>query len=240
MGIKKFFVLAIIITVLLTLGLSACRADGKPDETTTATALSQTPEIPSNTPPLILAKDGKSEVVIVYPTKSSQLVIEEIDKLKDTFLTKYGISVSAFPDSLYEPDASKLELLIGNTKDDASLKAINSLEKNSCSVSVSDKKIVVAANHTYLIPVALDSLSGALTYENGTVSLDSAYSFTSESYKTVDISVNNKTDHRIVYETSNEDALKAAEDIRLAFQYVGVSIDVIYDKEPISGKEILI
>ena len=28
----------------------------------------------------------------------------------------------------------------------------------------------MAANHTYLIPVALDSLSGALTYENGTVS----------------------------------------------------------------------
>ncbi|MBQ7383864.1 MAG: MBL fold metallo-hydrolase [Clostridia bacterium] len=236
---KKIFSLFLAALLLFSavLGLTSCSKDeGETDETTAAT----TTGAAAPTGDLKLVENGTANFTIVYQSQSAPCLLDSIDTIKNIFSFKYDVTPSAISDSLHTKDDSKVEILLGQTKYDASATALSALGSNSYSISVSGNKIVVAASHIYLFPVAVDTLLDNLTLKNGVVSLARSFSFKSESYNALSVAADKKTDYTIVYDSSDPDAKTAANKIRLAFSDWGININSMDDGEPSEGKEILI
>lgn len=241
---KKLTIIILVIAVVgaTVLCLASCDKngdDGTLEETVSATTESNNAPSSAATP-LILAKDGKAQVSIVYQSRSSSFITQSIDTLKLKFESNYGIYISAIPDSIHEKDETKTEILLGETKYDSSIDALNDLSEYSYSVSVKDNKIIISANHAYLFPFAVDALLEGLCYENNTLSIDKSFSFESQSYEAAVLSRSTETDHMIVYEYGNEVAREYAEKIQLSLSNYGVHMEVIDDKQPGAEREIII
>ncbi|MBO5416819.1 MAG: MBL fold metallo-hydrolase [Clostridia bacterium] len=230
-------ILAILLSLTLGLGLSSCVKSEDGEEQTSASTTNFSSSTPAESA-LILAENGKTELSIVYQSQAVTDVIKSIDSIKNHFSEKYGVELSATPDSLHTQDDDKLEILLGKTKYSESEAAEAALDANSCSVSVKGNKIVIATNHLYLFTPAVEQLLNNLIYEDGVVLIEKDFSFTSKSYDSVSISESKTTDYSIVYESGSKSAQEAAARLRLAFADCGIDIAVCDDSTSLTDREI--
>ncbi len=236
---KLVLIFALLVSLLLVLGLSSCKKDEEenPDGTTAMTTKpSEAPVIPLN-----LMENGKVNVSVVYQAETNDALNSSLEAIENAFADKYGAEISTTVDSLHTPDEGKTEILLGKTKYDVSKNAADALKENSYSVSVKGNKIVIAANHEYLLLTGVEHFLECLSYEDGTLSIPKDFSYTSESFDTYLVgNADGETEYTIIYEAKNAKALAAATKLQEAFDALYIEIRVQPDTEPTEGKEILI
>ncbi|MBO5416820.1 MAG: MBL fold metallo-hydrolase [Clostridia bacterium] len=247
MKIKKILLSAVILIMaaLLVFGMVSCSKDGDETEQTTATSATTQPPSGDEAPPAVetlkLIENGTVKVKAVYQSDSEIYTDILLDILKSTFENKYDAEITATKDSEHTRDDDGIEILIGKTKYEASTTYLNALEDNSYSITVKGNKIVVSTNHPALFPTAIHKLLDSLTFEDGTLSIEKDFSFSSGTVDHASISDDGETtDYTIVYDADSAEALAAATRLKEEFTRLGIEIDVMDDSSSSAGPEILI
>lgn len=191
-------------------------------------------------PAFSLAENGEAKISMVYQSPINGCLEEAIDIINGAMSGVCGADIEATMDPFHTYSAEKAEILIGKTKYDASVNALDALAPNSYSISISGNKIVIAASNPYLYPVAAKQLVDSLSSAEGAISLAGDYSFTSESYPAVSLGIKGKTDYTLVYKNGNKMSKDMASRLKLAFNDAGVQIGIIDDSNKVQGPEILV
>lgn len=231
--------------ILLTFGLSACNQDSGEEEetevTTTATTTATSATTKPPVTPLELMVKGELKASVVYQTEATSSVLEAVDMIKAAFAENYDAEISSVIDSLHTADDSKIEILIGKTKYDESANALEALDEYSYSVSVVGNKIIVAANHDYLFPIAVEHLLECLYSADSTVSIEKEYKHESDAFDSALLCDKlGDTEYTIVYKSGSSEARSVAEKLQKAFTELYITVEIKPDSEPTEGKEILI
>lgn len=183
--------------------------------------------------PLTLVSDGNANVRIVYNDEDFRSAIDLVLSLKYTLTNLYGVEIPYATAS----GEDGVEILLGNTGDEETKAAIEALEPNSYSITVSGNKIIVVSNNIYLYSEAIKDFLGALSDSDGVVTLAGDYSKKSDSYPVVALS---SGDYTIIYESDNGTASAQASALKMALDSAGINIEVSSDAKSASGKEILL
>lgn len=246
MRVKKILLSAVILIVaaLLVFGLVSCNKDGDETDETTSTSATTQPSGDENPPAvgtLKLIEDGKVNFKVVYQSKTDVHMEIAINSLENAFLDKYDTEITTLKDSEHTRDDDGIEILIGQTKYEASATALGALAENSYSVTVKGNKIIISANHIALFPIATEKLINSLTFEDGTLSIADNFSFDSGAFDHASLSTDGETtDYTIVYDNDSAEALSAATLLQSKFEELEIHIDVLDDSSSSEGPEILI
>ena len=190
---------------------------------------------------ITLASDGKANVSIVYSITDSSRVSDAARSLGASLSGLCSVEIPIIIDSLSEKNEEGFEILVGNTDRAESKTAMSELAPNSYSVTVSGKKIVVVASNIYLYAEAVDDLLGAIAASGGALTLAGNYSKKSESFPVVTLVADKKTEYKIIYASSSEEAKNQANALKNAFfSIAGTTIEMSADINDATGKEILI
>ena len=221
---KNNLLLTFLLLIVMVLGTTACQqTSGKG----TGTGLA-------------LIADGTANMEIVY-AESNNDAIAKATKTIQTATKDAGKKLKAVSEDEAEQKNSAYQILIGATSFKATEKAMETLKKNSFSITVSGNKIVLAASHDYLYPIAAQKLVEELTLEGKTLSLAKDFSFTSESYDALSLVSEGKCDYTIVYPARDTDANNAAAKIQSAIKNaVDVEVAIAEDSTSAVEKEILV
>ena len=227
---KKCICLTIAIVMLVSamLGMVSCKK-GNGDNGDGATT-------PAPTGSLALVENNEAAAKIVFKISSSAYVTEAAELLQSFIENSCGVTVGREYDDMHKP-ADGAVVLIGDTQYAESTDAMAALADNSYSISVSDNKIIIVANNSYLYSIAIQKLIENLSVNGGAISIAKDYSFKSESYSALTVNAN---DYRIVYASGSKDAQTAANEVKLGLQNAGVSVQVVADTQSAKGKEILV
>ncbi|MBO5415312.1 MAG: MBL fold metallo-hydrolase [Clostridia bacterium] len=216
----KLLALVLVIIVCVAFGISCKRGTPSKNDETSIGAIT-------------LVSDGKSNVRIVYNEKDTRFAVDSAKSLKASLSELGGAEIPL--DEASSGDG--VEILIGNTGAEKSKAALEDLEPNSYSITVSENKIIVVSNNIYLYSEAIENLLGALSASDGVVTLAGDYSKKSDSYPVVALS---SGDYTIIYESDNGTASAQASALKMALASAGISIEVSSDAKSASGKEILL
>lgn len=193
-----------------------------------------TPTAPAES--LTFVEDNKSTAKIVFKISANTYVNEAAEIFQKAVEDGCGVAIGREYDEMHK-SADGVLVLIGATQYAESANAMSALAPNSYSITVSDNKIIVAANNSYLYPIAVQKLVGELSIGDGAASIAKDYSFKSESYSALTVSADS---YRIVYANGNEEAKTAANAVKLGLQDAGISVSVVADTQSAAGKEILV
>lgn len=188
---------------------------------------------------LELISDGTATAEIVF-ADSNNTAINKATKIIQSATKTSGTTLDAVAEKDADEENTTYQILIGATSVKAVQKAMDDLEENSFSVTVSGNKIILAASNDFLYPLAAQKLVETFKTNGKTLSLEMKSDFTSESYDALSFIKNGKCDYTIVYAAGDDDARKAASKIQTAIKNVGANISMKEDSEDASGKELLV
>lgn len=209
--------------------LVSCTDKGNGDGDAAATTQQSVPDY-------VLVENNEPKISIVYPTQMNVGVEEGLALLQSAVTDVCGKKAQTVMSALYEPSDDKFEIFIGENKHSAATDAMAALAENSYSITIVGNKIVVAANHPYLYPVAIKKLITALKTSEGGLALAGDYSFKSEGYAALNVGTN----YKIVYDKDSEDAKSLANELKTAFWDMNMRIEMIDDTVASTGLEILV
>lgn len=214
--------------------------DGGGEETTAATTVGVVGSKGPYSGPITLAEGGEAKIRIVYQSATNTAVVDTINYINREVKELCGVELSSVSDALHDKADDEFEILLGETKYSQSATLLNSLDENSFAISVKGSKIIIAANNTYLYPVAAEYLISALNIEDGKVYISKDYSFKSESYDAISLGADGESDYTIVYDAESSLAHTKALEVKMAFRDIGIEIEAIKDTETTYNNEILI
>ena len=219
---KKYLFLTSLILTVIIFGMTACN-DSRGDSSSR----------------LNLISDGTANAKIVF-ADSNNSAVEKATKTIQAASKKTGVMLEAVSEKDIAEDYEGYTILIGAASIKATEKAIKSLEKNSFSITVSGKQIILAASNDYLYPIAAEKLVEEITLEGKTLSMKQNFSFTSEGYKGLSFIKDGTCDYTIVYPAGDTVASDAASEIQAAIKSAGADVAISDDSVAASGKELLV
>ncbi|MBO5845733.1 MAG: MBL fold metallo-hydrolase [Clostridia bacterium] len=228
---------AALIVVFCMLGAVACTGNGgDTNNGTEPTAGTTAPQVP----PITLASDGEAKVRVLYNAQGGNVVISTAKAISSALSELSGVTVVDSLDMLSSKNPADVEILVGDTSYDESKAALSALAPNSYSITVVGNKIVVVSNNVYLYAKAVEDLVAAISVNDGTMTVASNLSKSSESFPVITLATNRKTEYAVIYAAGDDTAKAQATAIKNAFFSVGVSAVVAPDTSAPVGKEILI
>lgn len=236
-------ILSCVLASLLTFGLVSC---GAGDEVPPATESSSTFEEPEDTVPaedlLVLATGEQADYRIVYPMLTNHLLSDAMSQLKSGLEELSGTRFSTLSDVFAKDEKDGgMEILLGATSYEESKTAMAQLKENTYSVTVSDKRIVIAASNDGLYGEAVKALLAACTLSNGALTLSADFTKTGSATTFAKIAEKGATQYRIVYARSSEEAPAIAEKVqKLIKTATGVTLEIVHDGTSLANYEILV
>ena len=205
----------------------------QPDTGTTETTAEQNAR-------MTLIRDGESVGRLVYPLRASACLGNAVTELQTRIRVLCGVSLKAGADSLVRQDGSPM-ILLGETSFEASAQVGQGVPEHGFSIRIADGQAVIVAADDALYPLAVKQLLTVCESQDGGLTLPHEYTYTSESYPSVEIFSPQNRDLQIVYAVDSAEAKSAAGDIRNAIsERFGFAPAVVTDLEPRAGREILV
>ena len=171
---KSKRILSLAFALLMTASLASCNTEGDETEQNIETSALETTaeEIDLD---LHIVKDGASDYVAVRPDAAAEYEISAIKALRDSFKTKYGITLTLDTDGKRKPGTEpEYQILLGKTKEPESAEAIafiESVERGRVAfvIEAHEKRLVIVASNTDMYEAAIKYLEENFMSDSGMI-----------------------------------------------------------------------
>ena len=126
-------------------------------------------------PGALLANEGRSFAVLLYPQNTGTAVLEQINRLCAQFQRLTNTTLAAFVDTEYERKADTFEILVGNTNRAESKQYAYDVKADSWIAQMGRRSLVLLADNDEQMLYALRALSSLLTDLTAKASAESIF-----------------------------------------------------------------